>query len=400
MSKVKSPKYFLLEKFTKNSLGDLLDIHSDEVTKQLFLAILGREADEEGLKSYAEAISVHHSLIPAIQGLLESGEFSAKAGALAAPEIVDALYHGILGREADAEGGKNYIDLIQSGKPLVEIIQAFKDASGSHRDSLRDSSQTMMSLQHGKMINEYEGSVDQLRAISVVIKKTWEHLGRVKAHHSVITDDAFLPESLDGNIAHFWESGESEVDLLQVQLNRHGINLADLRSCVEYGCGVGRITIPLARYAKQVAAYDISQDHLRHAEARAGEVGLKNCHLHLASDPMEQLEKCDLFYSRIVFQHNPPPIIHQLIKNALASLNPGGVAVFQVPTYIIGYSFRIQEWLSRDHAMDMQMHCIPQEAVFKLTEASGCSILEVREDNSCGDASLYLSNTFVIRKGK
>ena len=129
MSKVKSPKRFFLEKLTKNSLGYLLDFHSDEVTRQLFVAILGREADEEGLRSYKEAITEHRSLIPAIQGMLESGEFTTKAAALAAPEIVDALYRGILDREADAEGRENYIDLIRSGTGLAEVIRSLHNAS-------------------------------------------------------------------------------------------------------------------------------------------------------------------------------------------------------------------------------------------------------------------------------
>jgi len=396
----KSPIKFILKKITKGKLGNLLEIHAEEIAQQLFLAILGREAEEEGLRGYMGAICEHHSLIPAIKGLLESEEFSLKATALAAPEIVDALYRGILAREADEEGRNNYIDLLRSGKSLTEITQAFKNTLGTEAYGALDSSRPMMSLYHGQMFNEYQGTEEQLRAISAIIKSTWEHLGSERPHHSVITDNSYLPESLDGNITHFWESGVAEVELLAEQLSRHGIDLRQVQSCVEYGCGVGRITIPLARYAKQITAYDISRDHLGHAVARAEEVGVSNCRFNLVSDPMEPLGKCDLFYSRIVFQHNPPPIIHQLIKNTLVSLNPGGIAVFQVPTYIVGYSFRIQEWLSRDHAMDMQMHCIPQSAVFKLAEASGCSILEVREDNSCGDASRYLSNTFVIQKGK
>ncbi|MFZ0616819.1 MAG: glycosyl transferase family 90 [Chthoniobacterales bacterium] len=117
-----------MEKVTKGRLGNVLEFYSNEIAKQLFVAILGREADEAGLRSYKAAIVDHRSLIPAIQGLLGSGEFSAKAVALAAPEIVDALYLSIMDRETDADGRKNCIDLIQSGTGLTEVIRSLSDA--------------------------------------------------------------------------------------------------------------------------------------------------------------------------------------------------------------------------------------------------------------------------------
>ena len=46
----------------------------------------------------------------------------------------------------------------------------------------------------------------------------------------------------------------------------------------------------------------------------------------------------------------------------------------------------------------MEMHCIPQQAVFSLIAAAGCEALEVREDNSVGWSGRWISNTFVIRK--
>ena len=118
------------------------------------------------------------------------------------------------------------------------------------------------------------------------------------------------------------------------------VNSAE-QTCVEFGCGVGRVTIELARHYARVYAYDISATHLAHARRRADEARITNIVFHkCGDDPLAGLEPCDLYYSAIVFQHNPPVIISRLIRNALRSLKPSGIALFQVPTYELGYQIQ------------------------------------------------------------
>jgi hypothetical protein len=79
-----------------------------------------------------------------------------------------------------------------------------------------------------------------------------------------------------------------------------------------------------------------------------------------------------------------------------ARLSPGGVAIFQVPTYVPGYRFGIVDYLSVPRTKDIEVHCFPQEAVFRIANDSRCVPLEVREDTAMGYP--WLSNTFVFRK--
>lgn len=239
----------------------------------------------------------------------------------------------------------------------------------------------------------------QLSAAVALIKAAWSHLGEVKPHFSVITDPQYLPENLDGSIDRFWASGEGEAAAAQRLLERFGVGDLGSRTCVEYGCGVGRVTMGFARRFGQVHGYDISSGHLDVARRRADELDLANIGLHLcAENLLADLEPCDFFYSKIVFQHNPPPIIARLIRKALACLKPDGIAVFQVPVYAAGYRFRIAEWLAARHRLDMQMHCLPQPRIFELIAEEDCFPLEVREDNATGAPDKYISNTFVVRK--
>jgi hypothetical protein len=86
-----------------------------------------------------------------------------------------------------------------------------------------------------------------------------------------------------------------------------------------------------------------------------------------------------------------------LIGAALRSLRAGGIAIFQVPTYQEGYSFRIKDYLAQPPTLDMEMHCIPQHVVFSLIAEEHCKILEVREDGWIGRGH-SISNTFVVQR--
>jgi SAM-dependent methyltransferase len=238
----------------------------------------------------------------------------------------------------------------------------------------------------------------QIEASLEKIKAAWSYLGVIAPHFSVLTDSRFRPENLKESIEDFWTSGRLEAERTLRTLVRYGFNPSG-KTCVEYGCGVGRITTALSRSFAHVHAYDISAAHLELAERRARELEITNVRFHECSaNILRDLEPCDAFYSRLVFQHNPPPVIAILIRQALSALRPGGIAIFQVPSYMSGYSFKLREWLAADHPLDMQLHCLPQHKIFALIAELRCTALEVREDGAIGLRDRSVSNTFVVRK--
>ncbi len=249
---------------------------------------------------------------------------------------------------------------------------------------------------------ETDAAPKQMAQLRQRIREAWTRLGEVRPHHSVLTGEQFFPENIGRSVEVFWSSGRAECRSIQTILSRHGFIATKQKTCVEYGSGLGRVTCALAHVFGRVHGYDISPAHLELARQHAGEVEARNISFHLCSEDLfaKHLEKCDFFYSRIVFQHNSPPVIRDLIAAALASLNEEGIAIFQVPTYGLGYKFSIDDYLQANSAYDMEMHCIPQQEVFSLIAVSGCEALEVREDNSVGWSGSWISNTFVVRKSK
>lgn len=243
---------------------------------------------------------------------------------------------------------------------------------------------------------ETEASDEMIESCLEKISLAWTHLGKERPHFSVLTNDAYAPENLQGNIDNFWHSGKVETTQILSILQRHGFERLVDKTCVELGCGVGRVTFPLASEFAKVHAYDISAPHLAVAAERSQHIEGSNKIVWHECTPsrITTFEPCDFFYSRIVLQHNPPIIISRLIENALKSLKKGGVAIFQVPTYRLGYSFNTEQWLAIDHPIDMQMHCLPQRKVFEIVSRAGCVALEIRED----DCAPPISNTFVIAR--
>ncbi len=316
-------------------------------------------------------------------------------------EDVIWCYRNLLGREAESEASirshsehpdfKALVASFTSGQEFLRRAQADKQGGATGPFPLP--------LDVARLEVETAASDEDFRQCAEKIKTAWEFLGTERAHFSVLTDDDFLPANLAGSQERFWASGEHEAARAARIAARHGVTNLNDRICVEYGCGVGRVTMGFAQRAPWVHAYDISKPHLDFARARADELAIKNVTFHECSDLVNStITPCDFFFSIIVFQHNPPPVILALIDRALAALRPDGMAVFQVPTYIAGYRFELREWLATDHALDMQMHCVPQDRIIDVIARQGCKLLEIREDNCAGDLASIISNTFVVRK--
>ena len=80
-------------------------------------------------------------------------------------------------------------------------------------------------------------------------------------------------------------------------------------------------------------------------------------------------------------------------------LTPGGVAVFQVPTYALGYRFHVADYLDGAGKREgIEMHVLPQPVIHALAAQAGLATVEVLEDRMAGDPASWISNTFVFRK--
>jgi SAM-dependent methyltransferase len=245
---------------------------------------------------------------------------------------------------------------------------------------------------------ELTAAPDQLVALRQRMARTWTALGAKPPHHSMLTGSNFFPQNLgEPAIERFYTGGGAEGRLIRSVLDRHGFGDTLSKTCVEFGCGLGRVSLALSRMFESVVGYDTSAAHIKLAEERKITQKFENVEFVLLTDIDQELISCDFLYSRLMLQHNPPPLMRYLIGSMLGSLRHGGVAIFQMPTYAPNYSFKVAEELAREWQPRIELHCMPQPEVFKAINAAGCEVLEVREDRAIGKPG-WVSNTFVVER--
>lgn len=252
-----------------------------------------------------------------------------------------------------------------------------------------------------RMEIEEVASESDLPILLSCVQDAWQHLGETEPHWSVLTNTKFMQDNIERTRGEFFASGRGDVAHLFSTLDRNGVDHRLFKTCLEYGCGLGRVTHWLAQRFEAVYAYDISRAHMQSAENYLKQQSVANVafrQVHRIAD-VQVLPKVDVVYSIIVLQHNPPPVIRLLIREFLRALNPGGVAFFQVLTYRAGYRFSVKEYIQEKPAQrGIEMHVLPQRAVFQIAREEGVDVLEVVEDGYTGFPYGEVSSSFLMQK--
>lgn len=148
----------------------------------------------------------------------------------------------------------------------------------------------------------------------------WEELARREPYFPVLTDEGFRDEA-------FLETGEADIALLLPAIAAMLGRDVPLTSVLDFGCGAGRLAIPLARRAVRVVGCDIAPSVLEHARKNVREAGLSNV---MFVETRELAGRFDFICSLLVFQHIRPVEGYEIIRGLLRLLSPRGVAVLQL----------------------------------------------------------------------
>lgn len=314
-------------------------------------------------------------------------------------EEVQYAYRLILGREPESD---SVVAAHVAATRSLQDLRAIFFASSEFQALYIKSLPLLRPLTWGSSQIDVEVSAEDLARMIHHVESTWEKLGQSEPHWSVLTHEKFRAVAIEENKDEFFKSGKFNLDIMRATTARYGIRIEDYKDCFELGCGVGRVTIWLSNLFSDVIAADISASHIAIAKQTITEQGCENVRL-LKLDKLTDLlnlPEFDAFFSVIVLQHNPPPIIAQILKIILGKLRPNGIGYFQVPTSTLGYKFISKEYLrdldERLHK-NMEMHALPQDVMFALIDECGCQLLEIREDDFTGSPTT-VSNSFLVRK--
>ena len=166
----------------------------------------------------------------------------------------------------------------------------------------------------------------------------WVKWGRQDPYFAVITNDKFRVAKLNDVVRkEFFDSGRHHVSyLLDACRQLAGPTFAPARA-LDFGCGVGRVALPLAEQVAEVLGLDVSPDMLIEARRNAEQMGLRNTEFMLSGDDLSAVPgPFDLVHSCITFQHIDVPRGRLLFRQLLGLLAVGGVGAIQV-TYAKAY---------------------------------------------------------------
>jgi SAM-dependent methyltransferase len=256
----------------------------------------------------------------------------------------------------------------------------------------------------GRHLNAPEMSVqvhatdEELGQLFEHIARAWTKLGEGEPYESVLYSPAYRMENIEKYGEAFYASGAGDLNLIRNFFARNGEDIARVKSVLEVGCGVGRVTSFLAEAFERVVSVDISASHIALARAHVEKRDCRNVQFVQVRTPSDYLglANCNLFFSKIVLQHDPPPMMSWILSALLEKLREGDYCLFQIPTYADGYNFDLSAYLESEGAAFnytrylkgviglFEMHLLPQKHVHALFREHGVSLIECSEDQLAG----------------
>ena len=179
----------------------------------------------------------------------------------------------------------------------------------------------------------------------------WEAFAAREPYFAVLTAPQFLRAHLTPEVEHqFFNSGETLVDymfrLIEERLAPHFAPT----SVLEYGCGIGRLAIPLAQRAARrggtVVAVDRSPVMLALARREAEHRAIANITFETPAKFRDREATFDFVTCCFVLQRMREDQGLRVTREVIARLAPGGIAVVSIPYgSTVGPAVRAFRWL-------------------------------------------------------
>ncbi|HKY39991.1 MAG TPA: class I SAM-dependent methyltransferase [Polyangiaceae bacterium] len=233
--------------------------------------------------------------------------------------------------------------------------------------------------------------------------KTWKYFGETDPYFGVLTQQDFTSERMtEAGRAQFFESGKRYIDFVLQVVRDHLSPGFSPRRALDFGCGVGRLTLPLAAICESVVGVDVSEPMLAESRKNAAERGATNVSFVPGDDALSAVEGTfDLLNSLIVFQHIPPERGERIVQQLVGRLREGGVGALQ-------FTYAFESGVSRSRTMLVEAYkTVPylwnarnlvkgrpfQEPMMQMNQYSLNRLLRILQENGCHLAHLRFTET-------
>lgn len=167
------------------------------------------------------------------------------------------------------------------------------------------------------------------------VRFNWDALAREDPLYAVASEPG--KQDRGWNEAEFFATGRTLLEQIRARATSLGLELSGSRA-LDFGCGVGRLSQPLAESYERVDALDLSAAMLSEARERAARCAARTDRIHFLHNTRCDLNVCpdaayDLVFSFLTLQHMPPEVARLFLGEFAKKLRPGGVLFFQVPEH-------------------------------------------------------------------
>jgi SAM-dependent methyltransferase len=240
-----------------------------------------------------------------------------------------------------------------------------------------------------------------------LVRNTWERLARLDPYWAI--DNRPDLRRNRAELDEFFAGGRA---IIERQLAQIVAACPELRwgRALDFGCGVGRLSVALAARFREVVGVDISAEMI--ALARRHHCGVDNLAFvrNTRADLQTfRMDDFDFVYSLITLQHMPSSLIRAYLGEFVRICRPGGVLFFQLPARELIHrntrslwpptvAMRLRRAVNRLVPMNpvIDVHCLDPEQVRVVLASGGAEVLAQWSDDSCGPA--YESFLYLARK--
>lgn len=157
--------------------------------------------------------------------------------------------------------------------------------------------------------------------------RDWSVIADTHPYYGVLTNERYLNPGAD-DLADFFSTGEGDISYMHAVIERVLGPFAP-RSALDFGCGVGRLLLPLARIAGTATGVDIADGMLKLARTHAENAGVQ---AELVKEIPADVA-FDWVNTSIVLQHIPPARGYGLIRRLWAAVAKDGVLSLQITIF-------------------------------------------------------------------
>ena len=234
--------------------------------------------------------------------------------------------------------------------------------------------------------------------------KHWERWGKEDPYYGVLSSDKFRREVLDDNARQeFFATGDKHIDYILDEITQCFPSPLGRQRGLDFGCGVGRLVIPMAKRFDRVVGVDISDSMLEEAGSNCRRFGVQNVELVKSDATLSRVRgPFDFIHSHIVFQHIPVKRGMAILNRLVDLLGDEGVGAIQ---FVYGWDApvvrKLKRWAKETIPFaaplanllagrplrypQMQMNQYDYNKIFDLLQKNGCHRTMVRTFESEGE---------------